>query len=376
VQTGRKNEKMGKMTIRERMLAVYNNKKPDCIPVSIYSRYLPRGHIERSIREMGMGIIEYYPVISMMAPPWYMGHGFISEVRNTEVEVKYFWDNEEMVERRCYRTPVGELYQDVCRDPAGIGSEHIKKYYITTSEDYKVMQYIVENTVFRSNNKRICEIKQDLGEDGVVLGRIDRCPYQKLLIELAGAQRFLTDLYTESEPVLELMDAMDRKMDEAFEIIVQSEVEVFWQPDNITSDMTPPDCFRKYCMPFYRRCVGKIRQTGKPYYIHMDGRIRALKDLINQTDFDGIESLSFPCIGGDLTLKEAREAFPGKVILPNFPSNLCLNTKEEIEEFIVELLKEAGKEKAFMLQISEDIPAEQWKKVLPVITKAIMDKSK
>lgn len=363
---------MKEMSKRERMLSVYRNQVPDRIPVGIYSRYLPRGTAERELRNTEFGIIEYYPVVSFLGPPWHVYPGFVSEIKGAEMEPRYFWENGRMMERRCYKTPVGEIYQDVGQSK-GAGSEHISKYYIAGPEDYKIMQYLVENTVFRKNEGSIVRRKQDLGEEGVLLGRVDRCQYQKLLIELAGAQQFLVDLYTDPDPVLELLDAMDRKMDEAFEVIIESDADVIWQPDNVTSDMTPPSCFEKYCLPFYRKHSKQVKQAGKPYIVHMDGRIKALRDLINSAGFNAIESMSLPEIGGDYTLDEARANFPGLVILPNFPANLCTKGDKEIEEFMVKLLEEAGTETPFMLQVSEDLPEEEWKRVLPLISGCVGD---
>ena len=60
------------------------------------------------------------------------------------------------------------------------------------------------------------QAKKDLGEDGVVLGRMDRAPYQKLLVELANPTKFLMDLYDNPGPVQELIETMDARLDEQF----------------------------------------------------------------------------------------------------------------------------------------------------------------
>lgn len=354
------------MTLRENMLAVYHNELPQKTPIGIYTRYLPRGSAERELRNMGLGIIDYYPVVSFMAPPWHVYSGFISEVKNVEFQIKYYWDSSRRIERRIYITPIGSIFQDVTQG-VGAGSEDILKYYICDIEDYKILQYIVEHSVFKRNESSLMHKRHDIGEDGVLLGRVDRSPYQKLLIELAGAEQFLIDLHTCPEPVIEVMEAMDKRMDEAFDMIVESKADVIWQPENVTSDMTPPYYFERFCLPFYKKHSKQIKETGKPYFIHMDGKINALKDLINDAGFDGIESMSFPEIGGDLTLSQARKIFPGKVILPNFPSNICNSDDSEIETFMDRLLEEAGKDVPFMLQISEDVPEDQWKRVFPII---------
>ena len=192
-------------------------------------------------RGLGLGIITYVPVVSMLGPPWHLYPEYLSEIRGAEFRVDYRWDDGILVERRTYTTPVGTVWQEITNDRAGAGSEHIRKHYITQRDDYRVVKYLVENTVVRSNEEAIRDRMRDLDGDGIVFGRLDRNPYQKCLIELAGPERFLVDLHTDPEPALELMDALSRKHEESLALALESQVEVLWQPDNMTSLMTPPD---------------------------------------------------------------------------------------------------------------------------------------
>ena len=66
------------MTVRERMMACYRHESVDGPVCAIYSRYLNRGAAERQVRNAGMGIIDYVPPVTMMAPPWHMLDGFLS----------------------------------------------------------------------------------------------------------------------------------------------------------------------------------------------------------------------------------------------------------------------------------------------------------
>jgi len=358
------------MTTKERIMSVYNNVKPDKVPITIYDRYLPRGSIEREVRELGVGIIKYSPVVSMLAPPWHIGPGYLSEVANTDINVKYFWDKGVMVERRSFKTPVGSVYQEVSADPSGAGSEHIRKHYISEAEDYKVIQYIVEHTVVKARNGAGELLKKELGEDGVVFGRLDRSPYQKCLIELAGAERFFIDLVTDPEPVTELLHTLYSKMTGSIEKIVSVNPDVFWQPDNITVEMTPPDKYMKYCMPVYEVFGKAIKEAGKPYLVHIDGKMKPLKDLINQSSFDIIESLSYKTIGGDYALTEAYNDFPKKVIIPNYPTNACYMEDKKIFDYTVNLIEEASSH-PFLISFSEDIPPSQWQRLIPIVCKAV-----
>jgi hypothetical protein len=342
------------MTIRERMMAVYRNEAPDRVTVCIYARYLPRGSTERTVRDWGLGLVDWVPLTTLLAPPWHLHAGFVSEVQGAEFDIRF----------TC--TPVGTVTERIRQDPT-YGSDWIEKFYLSSPEDYKIMKYIVEHTVLRRNEQALLAKQKDMGEDGVVLGRVDRCPFQKLLIELAGPERFLVDLYTDPDPALELLAAMDKKMDEVFEAVCESGAEVIWQPDNVSCDMTPPKCFKEYCLPYYQKQARKVHDAGKVYVVHMDGRLRAIKEMIGLAPIDVIESFSFPEIGGDLSISDGACAWPGKVILPNFPASLANESESTIVAFVDKLLAEVGPQRPLMLQISEDIPPGSWRHALPIL---------
>jgi len=57
---------------------------------------------------------------------------------------------------------VGTISQRSRKDPA-YGSDWITKYYVSGSEDYKTLQYVVEHTVFRRNEEGLSARIRDLG---------------------------------------------------------------------------------------------------------------------------------------------------------------------------------------------------------------------
>jgi hypothetical protein len=357
------------MTVRQRMLAVFRNTAPDKIPVSIYNRYHRVGEVERVARNHGLGILHFEPAVSLLAPPWHLHPGYVSEVKGAVFSITLTWENGEQVETRTYETPLGSICQRIVKDPV-FGSDWINKHYIKGPEDYTVMRYIVENTVFKTRYAEIKQKIEDLGEDGVVLGRVDRLPYQKLLLELAGPERLFIDLARNPKPVLDLLDIMDARQGEQFELALQSGAEVIWQPDNITADMTPPKNFEKYILPLYQERGQACRKAGKVYTVHMDGRLDAIKGQIARSPFDVVESFSFREMGGDLSTEEALSAWPDKVLCPNFPASLADRPREEIEAYLRNMAASFG-ERPFMLQISEDIPLSSYGHVLPALTEIL-----
>ena len=174
-------------------------------------------------------------------------------------------------------------------------------------------------------------------------------------------------MYTNPAPIEELMEAIDYKLNEQFEMAINSSVEVLWQPDNVTADMTPPEIYQKYILPFYKKRGEQCRKAGKKYIIHMDGRINALKELIAETPFDAIDSFSFGEMAGDVSIDTARKLWKDKVLCPNFPASLCEVDEETIISFLKEKAVEFG-DMPYMMQISEDIPIDSYRKILPLLT--------
>lgn len=353
------------------MLAVYRGHVVERIPVGIYERYLPRGDVERAVRDLGMGLIAYHPLATMPGPPWHVYPGYVSEITGAEFRVDHYWDRGTMVQRRTFTTPLGAVFQEITYDDGGVGSEHIRKHYIARREDYGVVQYLVEHSIVRPNEQAIRARLRDLGGDGVLFGRLDRSPYQKCLIELAGAERFLIDLHTDPDPVEELLAALYCKQEESWTLALESPVELLWQPDNITAPMTPPDALRKYCVPLYRQRAEQARAAGKPFVVHMDGRLRALTADLRESRIDVLESFSLPDIGGDMTLREAQAALPETVIVPNIPANWAVKPEQEVQARLGALLAGAMPERPLLLEISEDIPMTQWRAFVPAVMRAL-----
>ncbi len=357
------------MTAKERIMAVYRNRLPDRVPLGIYNRYHRTGASERIAREAGMGILDFFPPVSLLAPPWHVQPGYLSEIKNCTFDITYSWTDHKKFEERSIVTPVGKISQQIVKDPS-FGSDWVVKPYIRSREDYKIMQYVIENTVFSNHEKEIYQRISDLGEDGVVLGRVDRSPYQKILIELADPEQFLVDLYTDPGPPVELMEVIDYRMDEQFEAVLHSGVDVIWQPDNITSDMTPPENFLKYCLPFYMKNGERCRQAGKIYAVHIDGKAKLLREWIQNAPIDVIESFSLKIMGGDVDIKEALEFWPGKVICPNFPASLCTADENKVADFLRET-HVAFSNKPYMLQLSEDFNLDSYNKILQILSGTI-----
>jgi hypothetical protein len=140
--------------------------------------------------------------------------------------------------------------------------------------------------------------------------------------------------------------------------------------------MTPPYSFREYLFPLYRKFAKMAQQAGKPLLVHMDGKLKALAAMIDETRIDAIESFSLPDIGGNITLNEAYSLFPNAAIIPSFPSNWALLSDEVVKNRLQLLLDNRRRDKPFMIQFSEDIPYKEWQRVIPLVTNIVAEYNK
>jgi len=348
------------MTLRERMLAVYHRKNPDRIPWAAYGMLIPRGKIERELRNSGCGLIEMHSV-------------YTSKIKNVEISVKEDWEGNEKVITRTYHTPLGSVSEKVKTDPAYHTSTWRKEFLIKSPSDYRIVKFIVENTIYYENYHSFLEARDNLGDDGVILTGMDRTPWQKMLIELVGVQRLFLDLYDNRYLVEDLLSSLEEKSDEAYKIAASSPAEVIWAPDNITGDVTEPKLFERYCLPFYMKQGRLLHQQNKAYIVHMDGKLKCLKNLIKKADINAVESFTFPEGGGDLPFEEAKTVWKDKSIIANLPAFLCFKEEKIVKKYIHNFLTQISSKNNFMLEISEDLPHRTWRKTLSWVAEVMKE---
>ena len=126
------------------------------------------------------------------------------------------------------------------------------------------------------------------------------------------------------------------------------------------AEIIGPENFRKYYVPHYNEAAEVLHARGKLIGCHFDGNCRLLAEDIATTDLDYIEAFT-PAPDSDMSLAEARRAWPDKVLWINFPSSLHLRPDAEVEQATVDLLDEAGSIDGLIMGITEDMPPDRWR---------------
>jgi hypothetical protein len=306
-----------------------------------YSFLLPRGDKERALRERGWVLFHFESASSV-------------ELRGVERGEQEFWKEGKKYIVRRLSTPRGQLTELSMIDPT-YGSRWIKEFFIKEPRDYEVLMYVLENTFFHPVFDSLKVSEENLGEDGLVFAHVERSPFQRLLLDLAGPERLFTDLAERPDLVEEVLTLLGKKAEEEYTIAASSPLRVVHVWDNVTEDMITPRFFERYCLPFYQRVSEILHQKGKLFAVHMDGKLKHLQELIGETSIDVIESFTLPGAGGNLEVREAQQKWPGKSIVANVPAYWCFQEGEAVRQHLSSVLQGVDRSR-FMFCVSEDLP--------------------
>ncbi len=255
---------------------------------------------------------------------------------------------------RTYRTPRGSLREVIRKGSMGSGGYHTE-YPVKTTEDMRVMSYILDHTTFSFDRDAFEKAERLFGPRGVTQSYYPRAPLQRLVIAYMGVQNTvyaLTDYRRETE---EFMEAIAQWDDSMYEVLLDCPVKILNFGENIDSRIDSPRYYENYLLPYYKKRVKQVHQSGKFCHIHMDGALKPLLPLINEAGFDGIEAAT-PLPQGDVTLEELKEALGDTILLDGIPAILFLPqySMEQLEACALEVLRLFSPN--VILGVSDELP--------------------
>ena len=219
------------------------------------------------------------------------------------------------------------------------------------------VKYIVEHTEYIADYFPIEQAMDWLRDEGVVLVGLPHSAMQTLLIDWVGTDggKFFYDLADYPDLVEDLYRAISKSREPIYEIAAKSPAPIVFCGDNVDGAMLSPKLFEKYLMPEYEKQARVLHEHGKLMAVHMDGRVRTLKDLIARTPIDIVEALPPPPMG-DLPIGEALSLWKDKAIWVGFPASEYALGPEATKKLALSLLREVGPGDRLVIEISAENP--------------------
>ncbi len=359
------------MTPRQRVEQALRGGHSDCVPFTIYETMIPQCTAEREMRNRGLCIVKrdvpvfetHYPNIRVTQHTYWDslgtdGQGAISR-RDVEGTVqKIPKSRRRQMTRTVYETPKGELSTLI--EAAGFTNWRHEKMFKTPA-DYEAIRFLIQDEVYEPTYDRFARAQADFGEDAIFRAQIGLEPLQTLISGMImGMQDFCIEWMDHRHEVLKLYEALVANRRRIYPIVAQSPASHANYGGNVVPEIIGLKNFERYFVPHYNEAADVMHQHGKLIGCHFDANCKLLSGAIARTDLDYIEAFT-PAPNSDMTLGEARQAWPDKVLWLNFPPSVHLKPDAEVAQITVDLLNEVTTVDGLLVGITDDIPPDRWR---------------
>lgn len=229
---------------------------------------------------------------------------------------------------------------------------------------------MVEDQQHEPNYESFLKAERDFGEDALFRAAIGGTPLHQIMVGWMGVETFSVEWMERRDEILKLYDAMVAQRRKIYPLVARSPALHANYGGNEVPEMMGLERFRKYVIPLYNEAAEVFHRHGKLLGAHLDGNNKLWAQEVADSGLDYVEAFT-PAPDSDMTVSEALQAWPDKVLWINFPSSVHLASIEEIEGTTRSILTEAAPGDRFIMGITEDIPEDRWQQNLLAISRVI-----
>lgn len=345
------------MNDRERILALFEGRRPDRVPwfgdLTYWAGAMERrGEVPadwqrtegyyRFHRELGVGF--YLQGYWAFRAEY---EGGVSVEERTEGDIR----------RRTVRTPIGSLYEEWRYLPNSYAwAPH--RHMVNAPGDLPILRYWYEHTRYAPDAEEAIRRRPWVQDLGVVLCYLPRSPFMELVAVLAGI-RNIVELWMEARDEFEeTLRVMERSSDRAAEAALAVPADCFMIPENLSSEVVGRRFYEAYVQPFEAKWTARLRAAGKYSFVHLDGTLRGLIGPVARAGFDVIEAVT-PAPVGDAPMSALRTlAGAGTILWGGLPGVYFtpLVSEAEFERHVREMLEVMVADGRMVLGVADQVP--------------------
>ena len=343
------------MSIRDQLEAFWSGDRPDRIPYTIYYwewRHTADDPRWQKLFDMGLAVTWNIPT---------------AQYRHDGVEYRTEQRQEQgkTLERRIIETPVGsicETFSDGWR----------RKFLLETAQDYAVMTHLVRHTEVVPDYDTFLATERDIAPHGVALVDMWRTPMQTILVDYVGLENLAYHLVDLEAEVLELYDSLLDRFRRVAEIVAEGPGRCVSVLENFTAETLGPRRYQQFLLPVYETFFPMLQDAGKIVSVHYDGKLASCQEAVARAPVNVIESLT-PPPEGDLTLAEARAAWPHLLFWSNINVSCYHLPPDELKAVVRERVAQAAQDgRRLAFEVSEHSPT-NWADSMPVVLDALRE---
>ena len=351
------------MTKKERVLNAITGRAVDRVPWSPLTSYWWEAQ-SREFRDRGeLAMFQeidadplvrgYYPTRTADCP-W--RDLFVVDTKFRNCQVSETVKGREKI--KVYETRIGNLVCKYRIDPSS-NTWFLTEHPLNTREDYKTLQFIMENAVQTPASDDYEDLVRFYGDEMLIVPRLVpgyKTAFQAMIEHWAGTYGMIDMLDEDEELVEETMAAIQEVNRQSARLCCESSSEVFISFEDSSTTNYSPGLYERYVVPELNEWADILHKENKYLIQHACGHIKALLPIIAKSKIDCLESVT-PFTTGNVTMKEVAEALPERIsIIGGIDPIMMLSEEwEPLEQYATELL-ETMKGRSFILSNSDSLP--------------------
>jgi hypothetical protein len=353
------------MTQRKRVEAALLGHRVDQIPFAAYFNKFFSSRVERELRNNGFCIVESYRI-----------QPFVIETPNV-AEKSIHYRGKDGIKRikTVIETPKGTVTA-IDRQlpnhpmiPGQFVTWH-EEYLFKGPEDYAPLASMIRSRRYVPDYVAFRRAQEQAGGDVFILPDFGYSPLQEIIIRIMGIEQFSIEWHLRRDEVMKLYDALTEDRRKLYPILADSPALLVNYGGNVSPEVVGLDRFEKYVLPHYDELAEMLHERGKLLSVHLDANTKLLAAAIGRSRIDCIEAFT-PYPNGDMSIAEARAAWPGKTLWINFPSAVHLQESTAVEETTRQILREAAPGDRFIIGVTETVPVDKWQQSFSAISRVI-----
>jgi hypothetical protein len=317
-----------RVSLRDRILAVYRNQTPDVVPYMLdlshwfYERFKLPWDLTVSYEEPERALIDYHKKV---------GAGFYVANLASVYKATYGDDVSLTVDKSpdgreicwSYETPIGTLRRRRRWEPATY-AWGIPEWSVKTEHDLRVLAYALRGVTYTPRWDRYQAWVDYVGDTGVVYMLTGYSAMGHLLNYWMGIERTMYATVDWPDLLHEVVDQINEANLRLIDLVATSPAEIVCMGDNFSGDVQPPHFFAEWSRPYYVEAIKRLHAAGKFVAVHIDGMLRGALGMIRDAGADCADAVT-PTPTGDLTPAECRaEAGPNFILSGGVAPNLWL----------------------------------------------------
>ncbi len=347
------------MNAAQRLEAVFAGELIDCVPFALKGWRVPQCEAERILRNQGMCVFDARFVYQTHSP-------------NVETETLHFSRDGAGYQRTTIKTAKGEL-TTLSRQ---VGVDQVERttwqmeWPFKGPEDYAALRAMVRDRRYAPSYEGFLKAREQLGGDAYFKTIAPGCPLHDIMYSFMGLETFSIEWEERRDEVIALHRAMSENLRPLWEIVAASPARVVQSGGNYAPSVLGRERFVEYVLPHWEEAAAPLRKQGKMLGSHLDADNQLWAAEVGAAPLDWIEAFS-PAPDTDMSVAQARAAWPGKVLFLNFPSAVHLESAQAIAATTRQLLREAAPGDRFIVGITENVPEDRWRLSFAVILQTL-----